>query len=256
VQRSCWHRSSLPGHLNPAHHGRVCRSNWNTWARSGVSCGEGPSLTVELTGARWRPQKLTCTGLQLDSIHWPPKRDGDEQLGTPTKLCKATSIEKQFRGCSHLFMFSLHHLLGPQVAPTARPLSVLGGRAAYARPNLESLPAPSTNIATCLNRAIGAAGLAPAGFRPCRLLPSRLPLPLRQNFLLAALATVGGVRDDAVNLGPNQQCQRRQVEPQQQEHNAGQDPIRGAEIGPVAQVCPEPQVDRDQTRGPRLSSPA
>jgi len=87
-------------------------------------------------------------------------------------LCKATSTEKQFRGCSHLLMFRLHHLLGPQVAPTARPLSVLGGRAIYTRLSLESLPAPSTGIATCLNRATGTAGLAPAGFRPCRLLPT------------------------------------------------------------------------------------
>ena len=62
-------------------------------------------------------------------------RHRDEQLGTPDDLCKATSAEGTFRGCSHSLMFRLHNSLGPQVAPTARPLCVLGGRAVYTRPN-------------------------------------------------------------------------------------------------------------------------
>src|SRR5260370_11109037 len=74
-------------------------------------------------------------------------------------------------------MFRIHNSLGPQVAPTGRPQSVLGGRAIYTRPNAESLPAPSTGIATCLIRATGTAGLAPAGLRPCLLLPSPFPPP-------------------------------------------------------------------------------
>ena len=104
-------------------------------------------------------------------------RHRDKQLGTPNDLCKATSTEGKFRGCSHSLMFRLHNSLGPQVAPTARPQSVLGGRAIYTRPNSESLPAPSTGIATCLIRATGTAGLAPAGWRPCRLLLSPFPYP-------------------------------------------------------------------------------
>ena len=36
------------------------------------------------------------------------------------------------------------------------------------------LPAPSSGIATCLNRAIDMAGLSPAGLQPCRLLPPSL----------------------------------------------------------------------------------
>src|SRR5271166_2881863 len=91
-----------------------------------------------------------------------------ERRGTPENLCKATSTEKIFRGCSHSLMFRLHNSPGPQVAPTARPLSVLGGRARYTRQNSGSLPAQSTGIATCLKRATGTAGLAPAGLRPCR----------------------------------------------------------------------------------------
>jgi hypothetical protein len=72
-------------------------------------------------------------------------------------------------------MFRLHNSLGPQVAPTARPRRVLGGRAIYTRPDSGSLPAQSTGIATCLKRATGTAGLAPAGLRPCRLLLSPFP---------------------------------------------------------------------------------
>ncbi len=36
-----------------------------------------------------------------------------------------------FRSCSHSFMFRHPHSLDPQVAPTAVPLSELGGRAVY-----------------------------------------------------------------------------------------------------------------------------
>ena len=38
---------------------------------------------------------------------------------------------KVFRGCSHSLMFRLPRSLDPQVAPTAVPLSELGGRAVY-----------------------------------------------------------------------------------------------------------------------------
>jgi hypothetical protein len=92
-------------------------------------------------------------------------------------------------GAAVIHSCSVHHLLGPQIAPTARPLRVLGGRAIYTRPNSESLPAPSTGIATCLNRAIGTAGLSPAGFRPCRLL---LP-PLIELALTCAITSISNV---------------------------------------------------------------
>ena len=103
-----------------------------------------------------------------------------ERFGTPEDLCKATFAEGVFRGCSHSLIFRLPNLLGPQIAPTARPLSVLGGRAVYTRPNSEPLPAQSTGIATCLKRAIGTAGLAPAGLQPCRLLPTPDPFSGRR----------------------------------------------------------------------------
>ncbi len=108
-------------------------------------------------------------------------KDGGLAIGT-SSLAHRTISAKQllrrgnFRGCSHSLMFRLHNSLGPQIAPTARPQSVLGGRAVYTRPNSESLPALSTGIATCLIRATGTAGLAPAGLRPCRLLLSPFPL--------------------------------------------------------------------------------
>jgi hypothetical protein len=67
-------------------------------------------------------------------------RHRDKQLGTPNDLCKATSTEGNFRGCSHSLMFRLLNLLGPPVAPTARPRCVLGGQAVYATPNPWQLP--------------------------------------------------------------------------------------------------------------------
>ena len=103
-------------------------------------------------------------------------RHRDKQLGTPGDPCQAISTGGQFRGCSHSLMFRLHHSLGPQIAPTARPRCVLGGRAIYTRPNLGTLPTQSTGIATCLKRATGTAGLTPAGSRPCRLLLSLLAI--------------------------------------------------------------------------------
>jgi hypothetical protein len=62
-------------------------------------------------------------------------RHRDNQLGTPNDLRTATSAEGNFRGCSHSLMFRLHHSLGPQVVPTARPPRVLGGQGIYTRPN-------------------------------------------------------------------------------------------------------------------------
>jgi len=81
----------------------------------------------------------------------------------------ATSTTKLFRDCSHSIIFKLPYLPGPQVAPTTgRKCPGRPGRLRHAE--LMRLPTMSCGIATCLNRAIGTAGLAPAGWRPCRLL--------------------------------------------------------------------------------------
>jgi len=48
------------------------------------------------------------------------------------------------------------------------------------------LPVMNCGIATCLNRAIGMAGLSPAGLRPCRLLPD----PYLRNYLIRLLPQV------------------------------------------------------------------
>ena len=48
------------------------------------------------------------------------------------------------------------------------------GRLHHASPGW--LPIPRCGITTCLNRAIGTAGLSPAGLRPCRPLPLQIPI--------------------------------------------------------------------------------
>ncbi len=85
-----------------------------------------------------------------------------------------------YRGCSHSVMFRLPCSLGPQIAPTA----VNGHRAAgpFTPRNGPEVTLRNCGIATCLNRAIGTAGLSPAGWRPCRPLHKRhfgqtFPLP-------------------------------------------------------------------------------
>ena len=48
-----------------------------------------------------------------------------------TPAMMATSMTNRFRGCSHSLMFRLPHLRGPQGAPTAEALCLLGSRAVY-----------------------------------------------------------------------------------------------------------------------------
>jgi len=74
-----------------------------------------------------------------------------------------------FRGCSHSLMFRLLHSLGLQVAPTAKH-TARGGQAVYTTHRPEGLPLPGCGITTRPSRATDAAGLAPAGLQPCRLL--------------------------------------------------------------------------------------
>ena len=90
-----------------------------------------------------------------------------QRFGTPDNRRYATSTTKLFRGCSHSIMFKLPYLLDSQVAPTT---GCPGRPSRLRHAELMRLPAMSCGIATCLNRAIGTAGLSPAGWRPCRLL--------------------------------------------------------------------------------------
>jgi len=75
-----------------------------------------------------------------------------------------------FRGCSHSLMFRPLHSLSLPAAPTARSTIDLGRPGLIHRAELGWLPWPSSGIATYPFRAIGTAGLLPAGIQSCRLL--------------------------------------------------------------------------------------
>jgi hypothetical protein len=110
---------------------RLCRLQS---APAGVSTF--PTLSLQSVLRRLDPYPATfprCTHPLFPRGHRPHVRVNT--FGTPEDLCKATLAEGVFRGCSHSLMFRLPNSLGPQVAPTARPLCVLGGRAVYATPN-------------------------------------------------------------------------------------------------------------------------
>jgi hypothetical protein len=99
-------------------------------------------------------------------------RHRDKQLGTPNDPCTATSTGGEIAGLQ-----SFTHVQAPQLARppgcTHRKTPLDLGRPGHIhQAELGSLPAPSTGMATCLKRATGTAGLAPAGLRPCRLLLS------------------------------------------------------------------------------------
>jgi hypothetical protein len=139
--------------------------------------GTFPTLSLQSWSSRLDPYPAVF--LRCMARCFP--KDSGLAIGTTSlahRTIPATQLQQGgiFRGCSHSLMFRLLNSLGPQIAPTARPLSVLGGRAVYTRPNSGPLPARSTGIATCLKRATGTAGLAPAGLQPCRLLLSPYPL--------------------------------------------------------------------------------
>jgi len=103
----------------------------------------------------------------LPGEHRPHVRS--ETFGTPIYSHIATAAGHAFRGCSHSVMFRPPCSLDPQVAPTAE--NSQGSRAVYTTQW-------TCGIATCLNRAIGMAGLSPAGLQPCRLLPRTVREPL------------------------------------------------------------------------------
>ena len=75
----------------------------------------------------------------------------------------ASSRRADFRGCSHSLMFRPLHSLSLPAAPTARTNIDLGRPGLIHRAELGWLPWPSSGIATYPFRAIGTAGLSPAG---------------------------------------------------------------------------------------------
>ena len=91
-----------------------------------------------------------------------------ETFGAPDASCTATSAGWVFSGLQ-----SFHYVQAPRLA---RPpgCSHRCGPVATGRPGrlhhamVMGLPSMNCGIATCLNRAIGMAGLSPAGLQPCR----------------------------------------------------------------------------------------
>ena len=135
-----------------------------------------------------------CTDPFLPEVQRPsPKVQG----ARPIRLSPQSSFDgaSKFRGCSHSLMFRPLHSLGPPAAPTAGFPPGRPDRLHRAEPGW--LPAPGSGIATCPNRAIGMAGLSPAGMQPCRLLlhplddirnfkeTSHPPIPIDQQGLVA-----------------------------------------------------------------------
>jgi len=96
----------------------------------------------------------------------------EQRFGTPNYRRNATSTTELISGLQ-----SFHYVQAPILARpsgcTHHWTSNCPGRPSrlhHASPGW--LPIPRCGIATCLNRAIGTAGLSPAGLRPCRLLRS------------------------------------------------------------------------------------
>ncbi len=109
-----------------------------------------------------------CTYPFLPEVQRPsPKVQG----ARPIQISPQSSFDgaSKFRGCSHSLMFRPPHSLDPPAAPTAEE-NPPGRPGRIHRAELGWLPAPSSGITTCPNRAIGMAGLSPAGMQPCRLL--------------------------------------------------------------------------------------
>ena len=90
-------------------------------------------------------------------------------FGTRNCPCPATSTGSRISGLQSFGHFRLLHSLGLQVAPTAKH-TARGGQAVYTTHSPEWLPLPGCGITTRPLRATDAAGLAPAGLQPCRLL--------------------------------------------------------------------------------------
>ena len=87
------------------------------------------SICVEVLGPV--PRRVSSVHLPVSSRRTSasPYMQLVRRAETPAMM--ATSMTNRFRGCSHSVMFRLPHLLGPQVAPTAEALCLLGSRAVY-----------------------------------------------------------------------------------------------------------------------------
>jgi len=88
------------------------------------------SISVEVLGPV--PRRASAVPLPVSSRRTAASPYVQEVRRAETPAMMATSMTNRFRGCSHSVMFRLPHLLGPQVAPTAEALSLLGSRAVYA----------------------------------------------------------------------------------------------------------------------------
>ena len=134
--------------------------------------GDGPSrryLHNPCVGA-WTPTPPRSAGALtrcLPGGHRPHL--SFNRFGAQSSPRRGFDVVLQFRGCSHFFMFRLPHLLDPPVVPTAGNDSQAAGP--FTPRNGLGVTPKSCGIATCLNRAIGTAGLAPARLWPCRPLP-------------------------------------------------------------------------------------
>src|SRR6058998_3591934 len=87
------------------------------------------SISVEVLGPV--PRRASSVPLPVSSRRAAASPYVQEVRRAETPAMIATSMTNQFRGCSHSLMFRLPHLLGPQVAPTAEALCLLGSRAVY-----------------------------------------------------------------------------------------------------------------------------
>jgi len=142
------------------------------------------------------PRDVTSVRLPVSSRGAAAVAQGARSLAHPTNPAKQFPRGVLYRGCSHSLMFRPPHSLGPPAAPTAGG-NPPGRPGRIHRAELGWLPAPSSGIATCPNRAIGMAGLSPARMQPCRLLlhpqdnkrsfteTSLPPIPIDQPCLVA-----------------------------------------------------------------------
>jgi hypothetical protein len=136
---------------------------------------DGPSrhsLCNPCAGA-WTPTPQCSPGALARFLPGDNGRTSDV-IGSAHQTLPAMQLQqgKVFRGCSHSVMFRLPRSLDSQVAPTAVPLSELGGRAVYTtHSSVGYLPrdVASLRIRHESRLSGNTAGLSPAGSQPCRL---------------------------------------------------------------------------------------
>jgi hypothetical protein len=80
-------------------------------------------------------------------------------------LRTATSVRRGFRGCSHSLMFRPPSLLATQVAPTAGPCRIQGGRGFYVRAEHGALPPRASDMLAVRTEQLTAWGLSPHKIR-------------------------------------------------------------------------------------------